>query len=247
MKRIGETPYKSRFTIRSQVRKRGPLCIGTEFFRRLRHGLTAYLLSSNALSLRDLLLHINSMQIFTVLPGITRITLRSMLVSHVLQGYIRQKLTTRIGGLLGPMIIHGPSNARYDIDLGPVFLTDYYHREYFEIVKSVVEPLADGGNPKPSSDNNLINGKMNFDCSTVAAGDTTPCSNNAGISKFKFTTGKTHRLRLINAGAEGIQRFSIDGHNMTVIANDFVPIVGGVILPKSAFLLTPSRNHIPPT
>ena len=28
-----------------------------------------------------------------------------------------------VGGLLGPMIIHGPSNAAYDIDLGPVFLT----------------------------------------------------------------------------------------------------------------------------
>lgn len=27
------------------------------------------------------------------------------------------------GGLLGPMVIHGPSNANYDIDLGPVFLT----------------------------------------------------------------------------------------------------------------------------
>lgn len=66
----------------------------------------------------------------------------------------------------------------------------------------------------PTSDNNLINGKMNFNCSTVAAGDTTPCNSNAGISKFKLTTGKTHRLRLINAGAEGIQRFTIDGHNV---------------------------------
>lgn len=122
------------------------------------------------------------------------------------------------------MIIHGPSNAKYDIDLGPVFLTDYYHRDYFEIVKDTVKPLADGGNPAPSSDNNLINGKMNFDCSTVAAGDTTSCTNNAGVSKFEFTTGKIHRLRLINAGAEGIQRFSIDGHTMTVMANDFVPI-----------------------
>jgi FtsP/CotA-like multicopper oxidase with cupredoxin domain len=120
--------------------------------------------------------------------------------------------------------MHGPSNAKYDIDLGPVFLTDYYHRDYFEIVKDTVKPLADGGNPAPSSDNNLINGKMNFDCSTVAVGDTTSCTNNAGVSKFKFTTGKTHRLRFINAGAEGIQRFSIDGHTMTVMANDFVPI-----------------------
>jgi FtsP/CotA-like multicopper oxidase with cupredoxin domain len=130
-----------------------------------------------------------------------------------------------LGGLLGPLIIHGPSNANYDIDLGPVFLTDYYHTEYFQIVENIMKPLADGGNPRPASDNNLINGKMNFDCSTVAAGDTTPCTDGAGISKFKFTTGKTHRLRLINAGSEGIQRFSIDGHNLTVIANDFVPIV----------------------
>jgi FtsP/CotA-like multicopper oxidase with cupredoxin domain len=128
------------------------------------------------------------------------------------------------GGLLGPMIIHGPNNANYDIDLGPVFLTDYYHGEYFDILKNVTAPLSAGGNPAPLSDNNLINGKMNFDCSTVAQGDKTKCTNNAGISKFKFTTGKTHRLRLINAGAEGLQRFSIDGHQMTVIANDFVPI-----------------------
>ena len=47
---------------------------------------------------------------------------------------------------------------------------------------------------------------------------------NAGLAKFKFQTGKTHRLRLINAGAEGIQRFTIDNHTMTVMANDFVPI-----------------------
>jgi FtsP/CotA-like multicopper oxidase with cupredoxin domain len=79
-------------------------------------------------------------------------------------------------------------------------------------------------NPAPASDNNLINGKMNFDCTTVAASDKTSCNSNAGISQFKFTTGKTHRLRLINAGAEGLQRFSIDGHTLTVIANDFVPI-----------------------
>ena len=51
------------------------------------------------------------------------------------------------------------------------------------------------------------------------------CTPNAPISKFQFQTGKTHRLRLINAGAEGIQHFAIDGHTMAVIANDFVPVV----------------------
>jgi len=125
---------------------------------------------------------------------------------------------------VGPMVIHGPSNAKYDIDLGPVFLSDWYHKDYFTIVEEVMGN-GTNANPRPASDNNLINGKNNFDCATVAAGDKTPCTNNAGISQFKFTTGKTHRLRLINAGSDGIQRFSIDGHNMTVIANDFVPIV----------------------
>ncbi|KAL8837336.1 MAG: hypothetical protein Q9176_005754 [Flavoplaca citrina] len=64
---------------------------------------------------------------------------------------------------------------------------------------------------------------MDFDCSTIPAGGQA-CTPNAGISKFNFTSGKTHRLRLINAGADGMQRFSIDNHTMTVIAQDFVPV-----------------------
>lgn len=98
---------------------------------------------------------------------------------------------------------------------------DWYHKSYNNIVKAM---LAPNGSPRVVSDNNLINGKMNFDCSTKTAGDNTPCVNNAGISKFRFKKGKTHRLRLINSGAEGVQRFTIDGHNFTVIANDFVPV-----------------------
>lgn len=118
---------------------------------------------------------------------------------------------------------------------------DYYHDEYYSILKTVMSNGTDM-NIAPYSDNNLINGKMNFDCTTLDPTDKTPCSSNAGVSKFKFTTGKTHRLRLINAGAEGLQRFSIDGHTLTVIANDFVPIV---CLPYSSlcvFILTASRN-----
>jgi len=125
------------------------------------------------------------------------------------------------GGVLGPIIVHGPTKLPYDIDVGPVMLSDWYHKSYFDIIAKM---LAPGGDPKVFSDNNLINGKGTFDCSTKDAGDNTPCTNNAGIAKFKFTTGKTHRLRLVNSGSEGVQRFSIDGHTMTVFANDFVPI-----------------------
>lgn len=124
------------------------------------------------------------------------------------------------GGLIGPLVIYGPREKKYDIDVGPVLLSDWYHREYYDLVAETMKPHG-----KPFySDNNLINGKNNFDCSKLPADDKTPCNSNAGISKFKFERGKTHRLRLVNAGCEALQRFSIDGHKMTVIANDFVTV-----------------------
>ncbi|OAQ61309.1 laccase-1 precursor [Purpureocillium lilacinum] len=125
------------------------------------------------------------------------------------------------GGLFGPIVIHGPTEKKYDIDIGPVMLTDWFHKNYNDLVEEIMQP---NGNGIVFSSNNLINGKNAFDCSTVAAGDKTPCVNNAGVAKFRFQSGKTHRLRLINTGPEALQRFSIDGHNMTVIANDFVTV-----------------------
>lgn len=124
-------------------------------------------------------------------------------------------------GLAGAMIVHGPvqPEAEYDIDIGPILLSDWYHTEYREIVGQVMESP---GGPPPFSDNNLINGKMNYNCSLITNGE--GCTPNAGLAKFTFTSGKKHRLRLINSGSEGIQRFSIDGLKMTVFANDFVPV-----------------------
>ncbi|MCJ1331635.1 hypothetical protein MMC10_008326 [Thelotrema lepadinum] len=123
------------------------------------------------------------------------------------------------GGISGPLIVYGPKNANYDVDIGPVMLSDWYHPEYFDLVEEV---MTKGAVAVPLSDNNLINGKMNYDCSKITNGQA--CTPNAGISKFEFQTNKVHRLRLINSGSEGTQQFSIDGHNMTIIANDFVPV-----------------------
>lgn len=128
-----------------------------------------------------------------------------------------------VDGTWGPIIIHGPRNADYDIDLGPVTLNDYYHQEEFSVLQAVMG--TDLTKVRVVSDNNLINGKMNFQCSNSTSNSTEgPCVNNAGLSKFNFVSGKKHRLRLINTGVAGIQKFSIDNHNMSVIANDFIPI-----------------------
>lgn len=122
------------------------------------------------------------------------------------------------GGAAGAMIIYGPKNVDYDIDLGPVILSDWYHEGYHTLVEQTMSKKGDN-TPQPTSNNNLINGKMNFPCYKDVN-----CTANAGVPKFSFTSGKKHRLRLINMSAEAMQKFSIDGHKMTVIANDFVPV-----------------------
>ena len=113
------------------------------------------------------------------------------------------------------MVIYGPKHAEYDIDIGPIIVEDWFHADYFSLVNTTMH-----ASKFPSSNNNLINGRMNYPC----ANTTLPCTANAGVSKFKFQSGKKHLLRLINSGAEGIQKFSIDGHQLKVIANDYVPV-----------------------
>ncbi|CAG7927995.1 unnamed protein product [Penicillium olsonii] len=126
-------------------------------------------------------------------------------------------------GSVGPLIIYGPNHVPYDVDSGPVLLGDYYHSDYFDVVKAATSNTSDFNVYVPWSDNNLINGKNNYNCS-MATGNAT-CVSNAGLSQFRFEPGKTHRLRLMNVGAAALVHFSIDGHKMQVIANDFVPVV----------------------
>ncbi|KAJ9660325.1 hypothetical protein H2198_002633 [Neophaeococcomyces mojaviensis] len=123
-------------------------------------------------------------------------------------------------GLYGAILVHGPTdNGPYDIDLGPILLSDYYYQDYYSTVKDVMG--TDLTKVSPFSDNNLINGKGITSCAQVNSA----CTSNAGLARFQFQQGKTHRLRLINAGVEAIQKFSIDNHVLTVMAVDFSPVV----------------------
>ncbi|CAD6444610.1 1e835798-3258-4733-9ec6-1570fbb8ce24 [Sclerotinia trifoliorum] len=124
-------------------------------------------------------------------------------------------------GLFGPLVIYGPNHVDHDIDLGPVMLSDYIHESYRSMIEGVAEKVPNGP-VFPNVDNNLINGKGNYNCDSTMGGT---CTSGAGLSKFKFVKGKKHRLRLINAGSAGTQKFSIDGHQLQVTAVDYVPII----------------------
>ena len=118
-------------------------------------------------------------------------------------------------GVFGPMIIYGPLQEQLecDCDLGPVILTDYIHQSYYDELVNVFQiPPA-----FPTVDNNIINGKG---CSLSDE----ECVSYQNLTQFSFVPGLVYRLRLINAGGAANQKFSIDNHVMTIIANDFVPV-----------------------
>lgn len=76
-------------------------------------------------------------------------------------------------------------------------------------------------------DSNFINGRNGYNCTQLppASNVSSACEDRGGISSFKFISNKVHLLRLINAGGLDNQKFSIDDHELTVIANDYVPVV----------------------
>ena len=45
------------------------------------------------------------------------------------------------------MIIHGPSNANYDSDLGAIMLHDWYHNDYYSILENVMGTESSCGRP----------------------------------------------------------------------------------------------------
>ena len=84
-------------------------------------------------------------------------------------------------GAVGPIVIHGPSDptneglttngtrytdptlestTSYDIDLGPIMLSDWYQDNYEELLPSIFF-----GTESPPIQSNVINGKMDSHCS----------------------------------------------------------------------------------
>jgi FtsP/CotA-like multicopper oxidase with cupredoxin domain len=124
------------------------------------------------------------------------------------------------GGLWGPMVIYGPSHVDYDIDMGPITLSDYYHKSYEAVA---INALSNTTDYVPYSDNQLINGKNNYNCS-MARTATNKCRSDANHAQFTFQAGKVHKLRLINTGSQAVQLFSIDGHKLQVTSMDWVPV-----------------------
>ncbi|KAK1907109.1 hypothetical protein P3342_006297 [Pyrenophora teres f. teres] len=109
-------------------------------------------------------------------------------------------------GIWGPMIIRGPSTADWDIDLGAMPLTDWFHA-----TTSTANAAAVHARGPPTADNVLINGTM-----ISSAG--------GAYAETILTPGKAHLLRLMNVGINNYLHVGLDGHEFQVISADFTPI-----------------------
>ncbi|KAH8590547.1 probing oxygen channels in Melanocarpus Albomyces laccase [Bisporella sp. PMI_857] len=120
-------------------------------------------------------------------------------------------------GVVGSIQINGPASLPYDIDLGVFPISDWYYGAVDQVQLRVSDPNnpAVPGIPgaPPPSDNVLFNGT-----------NINPTGPGGSYYKVKLTPGKRHLLRLINPSVENNFVVSLVNHQMTVIANDFVPI-----------------------
>ncbi|KAL8392716.1 hypothetical protein RB595_002778 [Gaeumannomyces hyphopodioides] len=109
-------------------------------------------------------------------------------------------------GMFGGIIINGPASAPYDEDLGTLILNDWFH----ETADQLYARASTRG--PPMAMNGLLNGTNVF---------------GGGGRRFEteFAPGRRYRIRVVNGAMDTMFRFMIDGHNMTVMANDLVPIV----------------------
>ena len=113
-------------------------------------------------------------------------------------------------------MIHGPSSANYDVDLGPWLLSDWYHADAFSL-DYIDETTHLAAIPESS----VLNGKGVFACN--AANDTR-CTGKAEYFQVDFKKGTKYRIGLVNTASLITYTFYIDGHNFTVTQTDFVPI-----------------------
>lgn len=103
-------------------------------------------------------------------------------------------------------MIHGPSSANWDEDLGPWILSDWYHADVFGL-----EWIGETTFLAALPDSFVLNGKGKF-------------QDQGELYEVAVSKNKTYKIGIINTSTLLTYTFWIDGHNLTIIQTDFVPI-----------------------
>lgn len=121
-------------------------------------------------------------------------------------------------GVQGPMIIHGPTSQSYDVDAGMIVLQDWSHATVDSMYDAAQDATPGAGGGPRIMDNGLINGQNTW-------GNGTSSTGSRFVLDTQFVSGQSYLLRIVNTAMQSTYKFYIDGHSMTVISTDFVPII----------------------
>ncbi|KAI9647765.1 hypothetical protein NHQ30_004153 [Ciborinia camelliae] len=116
-------------------------------------------------------------------------------------------------GLYGPLKINGPTSQNYDVDLGPLMISDWFHENPFSLFYA-----------------ELCCGPL-FTTSRLLQGQGVYYNESTGVTSGSYYSldmvkGTTYKISMMNAGTSTQYTFWIDGHTFTVVSTDFVPIKG---------------------
>ncbi|EPQ32175.1 uncharacterized protein PFL1_00372 [Pseudozyma flocculosa PF-1] len=126
-------------------------------------------------------------------------------------------------GLKAPLIIHPdrPEEKRYSYDDDyTVILSDWYHRNYTDLVKDefMNKKNPTGAEPVPKS------GLMYFAHTSNKTSEATYLDGFNDKATLPFEAGKTYRLRVINMSALAAFYFYLGGHDMQIIEVEGVDV-----------------------
>ena len=146
-----------------------------------------------------------------IAPGSTRVY--KFKLKQFGTGWYHSHLLAQLGdGVRGPMVIHGPATANYDIDMGTVMIDDLFGNATAPLTaatsNSRIAHFGPGG-----TFNYLLNGA-----------NTTPDLAKGKHALWSLKPGKKHLFRIINSSSQNMWSVHFDNHKMTVIATDYVPI-----------------------
>ncbi|CAF4165831.1 unnamed protein product [Rotaria sp. Silwood2] len=140
-------------------------------------------------------------------------------------------------GLFGSLIVEDPNDPYKQFPELSLIMNEWYHRYAIDIFDILSIPPTTHHHRFPEFISGLMNGKGRHDCSLIdqsllllnkteeeqnQLGDLLLCVPNRPYERFTVVYNETYRFRLIAASSAFNFKFSIDNHELTVIAIDGV-------------------------